>query len=75
MMKIEFERWEPGLDGRFLDQRGASCSVADGFKRNGKHLLCLGTDDSRMVLTQDMVRALLPHLTRFVETGRLGGDE
>lgn len=63
--------------GRFEDLYGAKCSVQDSSLATA-FALWLGVDQDadgedgvRMHLTQDMVRALLPVLQRFADTGSI----
>lgn len=56
----------------FTDEYGIDCSLQEGSKA-GKACIWLGVENApdRMHLTQEHVRALLPYLNRFVETGKL----
>jgi hypothetical protein len=65
----------------FLDEYDRPCSIQESSFAN-ERMLWLGCNEgthhhvtgeclARMHLTREQVAALLPHLTRFVETGRL----
>ena len=61
---------------KFRDRYNHQCSIQDSSAAT-EPCLWLGVDQdvipqTRMHLTQDQVRALLPLLTRFVETGSIG---
>lgn len=63
---------------RFADRCGAPCSLQKSSLA-GEDCIWLGRDGTnepgRMLLTQEMAAALLPHLQRFAETGELHIDE
>lgn len=60
---------------KFTDRYGSICSIQDSSLASeaaiwlGVNTDFEGRECTRMHLTQDMVRALLPMLTRFAETG------
>lgn len=69
------------LRADFVDMYGAECSIQESSlatepalwlgANQGTHHHLTGGCLARMHLTREMVADLLPHLHRFVETGRL----
>lgn len=68
--------------GEFKDRYGAECSIQEssladedcvwlGCEHEGKHHVTGNPLGARMHLTRDMAVALVTHLQRFIETGRL----
>lgn len=68
--------------GEFVDRYGAKCSIQESSLA-GENCVWLGCDHetihhvtgescgARMHLTRDMAVAIVMHLQRFIETGRL----
>lgn len=57
--------------GEFEDSLGKAHRIAESVEIDGKRCLSLGRSPSPMILTQALVRELLPALQTFVETGKL----
>lgn len=75
-MPMDFTRTERGFAiSSFTDRYGAQCSLQKSSLAF-EEAIWLGVDEvegkpARMHLTQEMVAALLPALTHFIETGEL----
>jgi len=54
----------------FRDHYSTPCSLQESSAAT-TNCIWLGTRDSRMHLTQDQAKELLPFLQKFVETGKL----
>ena len=54
----------------FTDRYDAKCSIQKSSLAF-EDCIWLGVNEHRMHLTQDMAKALIPHLRRFVKTGEL----
>lgn len=65
------------LRADFRDLYNSQCSIQEASERNqsalwlGASFDFEGKPSTRMILSQDMVRELLPHLTLFAQTGYL----
>lgn len=77
-MNIEFRKTDRGfVRADFVDKYGSQCSLQKSSLATedaiwlGVHKDFLGSEATRMHLTQEHVRALLPFLTKFAETGEL----
>jgi len=60
---------------QFIDRYGRDCSIQDSSLA-GEDCIWLGRDEvegqpARMHLTKDMVKALMPHLKKFLKEGHL----
>jgi hypothetical protein len=72
---MNIEKTERGFDIiEFLDRYGNGCSLQKSSLAT-EDCIWLGVNESRMHLTQGQVKALLPYLQRFVDTGELGAVE
>ncbi len=56
--------------GFFTDLNGQECCIQDSSLATDSAIR-FGVNDSKMHLTKDMVKALLPHLHNFVKEGEL----
>lgn len=54
----------------FEDRYGVNCSIQKSSLAT-EDAIWFGVEDDRMHLTQDQIKALLPMLARFAETGEL----
>lgn len=73
-IRIEFGTTSRGFKiARFVDQYGQLCSLQESSMSGPPACIWLGPDGqmSRMHLSQELVRALLPALQHFVDTGDL----
>lgn len=69
--KIELSPTERGFyRAEFTDRYDEKCSIQKSSLAF-EDCIWLGINQHRMHLTQDMVKALLPHLRRFAKTGEL----
>ncbi len=73
-MKIELVPFDPEVPGsckvgEFTDFYGKACSIQESS--GVEPAIWLGCEKVRMHLNTDMVKALLPHLTKFAKTGSL----
>jgi hypothetical protein len=59
------------LTGQFKDAAGDDAEISWRAEVGLKSMLLLGCVGDEMILTRQQVAALLPHLRRFVEMGRL----
>lgn len=79
--KINFEPTSRGfLRGDFEDSYGQKCSLQESSADFnaiwlGVNIDADGKESSPMHLTQEQVRELLPHLQKFVETGKLDSQK
>ncbi|MDO8594293.1 MAG: hypothetical protein Q7R93_02140 [bacterium] len=78
MSTLEFKTNDRGLrTAEFRDSAGSDCSLGESSSVRekavwlGVSLSANGSASMRMHLTQEEVEALLPHLQRFVATGKL----
>lgn len=69
VIELKASPWGADPRGFFEDARGTKCSVTANERRGRLYLTCPAY---AMSLNPAGVRALLPHLKRFAETGRLG---
>jgi hypothetical protein len=68
---MNIEKTEHGFDIiEFLDRYNNRCSLQKSSLAT-EDCIWLGVNESRMHLTQDQVKALLPYLQRFVDTGEI----
>jgi hypothetical protein len=68
---MNIEKTERGFDIiEFLDRYGVECSLQKSSLAT-EDCIWLGVNESRMHLTQGQVKALLPYLQRFVDTGEI----
>ena len=78
MKEIKFRKTECGFKrADFEDLYNSQCSLQESSLATenaiwlGVHKNYQGAESTRMHLTEKQVAALLPHLKRFVETGKL----
>lgn len=71
MADTEFRTTERGFDIHdFMDHYGEPCSLQKSSLAT-EDCIWFGTNKNRMHLTQEHVRALLPALQKFADTGEL----
>jgi hypothetical protein len=70
---MDVQQTERGFDFvAFLDFTGARCTLQHTPLGDVACVRLGMANTERMLLTREQVAELLPHLTRFVETGELG---